>query len=202
RFELRPSIGYGERKYAREDEAQQRPTVMRIAPPQVGLLFDAPQPLQTARLEPRWRALDGSSLEINRRPEMDADGYGETPIITVQPQLAFPCPKGDCQKIRVAGINLFDHTILAHLVDRPEAGIECARTTQPGRHCVEGPGGLRSDTLRAAKQKTLQLAPAAVGLLQGLEDIGAAHAMLDRHADQTGDPNDRHAIGRTKVAIQ
>ena len=31
--------------YAGEDKAQQRPAVMRIAPPQVGLLFDAPKPL-------------------------------------------------------------------------------------------------------------------------------------------------------------
>src|SRR5262249_58801967 len=119
----------------------------------------------------------------------------------VQSQLSVVGSQGNGEEVRAAGINPIDDMIAAHLVDRPEARIKRTYTTQAAPRRVECPGGMRGDPRRAAKQENLQLA-CAVGPLQRLEDVGSADAMLDRYADQTCDPDDRHAVGRTKVAVQ
>src|SRR5262249_548796 len=150
--------------YARDDEAHHHPTVMRVAPPQVRLLLDAPQPLQTARPQPGGRALDRSGLEIDRHPQVRTDRYGETLVGARQPQLSFLGSQGNGEEVRPAGINLVDDMIAAHLVDRSEARGKRTYATQAAPCCVERLGGLRSDTLRAAKQENLQPAPAALGL--------------------------------------
>ena len=44
--------------------------------------------------------------------------------------------------------------------------------------------------------------PSAIKRLQPLENVRSACAPPDRRADQAGDPDDRHTIGRTEIAVQ
>src|SRR5262249_45334188 len=124
---------------------------MQITPPKVRLLLDAPQPLQTAGPQPGGCALDRPGLEIDRRPQVSADRYGETLVITMQPQLSLLGSQRNREEVRLASINLIDEMIAAHFVDRPEAGIERANATQPRRHCIESSGSRRGNTWRAAE---------------------------------------------------
>ena len=111
-------------------------------------------------------------------------------------------PQRDYQEIRGAGINLIDHRSWLISSTDPKPGSSVPTQLRPGRHGVKRPGGPAATPGAPPNRKTFSRRPQAIGRLQRLEDIGSAHSLPDGHADETSDPDDRHAIGRTKIAIQ
>src|SRR5262249_20136133 len=54
----------------------------------------------------------------------------------------------------------------------------------------------------AAEQKNRERARGRRAKLESLEHIGAAYALMDGQAEEARDPYDRHAIGRTELAVE
>ena len=55
---------------------------------------------------------------------------------------------------------------------------------------------------RSSEQEDLEMAVAAFKQLQRLENIRATHPSPYRHTDHAADPDNRHAVSRTEIAIQ
>ena len=98
----------------------------------MGLLLDAPQPLQTTGPQPGGRTFDRSGLEIDNCAQMGADRDGKMSMVAMQPQLSFPGPERGSQKISLTGINFVDD-MLADSSRRPTRSRDrtCQRSSTP-----------------------------------------------------------------------
>src|SRR5262245_48962757 len=196
-----PPVRNRERQDASQKQIQQLAAIVPIAPPQVWLLLDPPQPFKSECLDRRGSSPYGAGLKIDDRAQMDPDRRGEALMIPPQPRLALLGSQRDREKVRIAGVDRLDDITVAHLIDRAKARGDRSHAAQAAWPAVKGIGRCSGYALRTAEQEYAQSMCQPARRFQRLEDIGSAH-LLDRRSEQSPDPDDRHAVRRAQITIK
>ena len=106
---------HGQGQSPGEQDAQQDASVPPVAPPQVRLLLDAPQPLEAELLHDAGSAPHHAGLKSDHRAEVGTDRNRETLVVVPEPSLALGRAQRNGEEIRAAGVDGGDEIAAAEV---------------------------------------------------------------------------------------